>query len=229
MSYRGDAFRAYAAGVLQPNVVNTYASFVRRIDEAIGGLDEALAERGAAAVMQWAETTSEPPLATYRSSGKSALRRYLAFTENRPIGDADEISSELEQEALSEAVSAAFGLERTMQAAVRRPISNLEPGIRIVDDGLERVVATGKIDILARDAQGLLTVIELKAGQCPPGAIEQALGYAQSLSDEEGERTRTILVAFDFSDRQLAASRRIADLKLVKYDYTVTFSEVALR
>ncbi len=162
--YRADAFRAFAAAALQPNVINTYSSFVRRIDQAIGGLDEALSQRGAAAsVLAWAETTNEPPLNVYCSSGKSALRQYLCFASNEPAND-DETSAEIAREEEAEAVTAAFGLERTMQAAVRRSIDNLEHGITIIDQGTERTVATGKIDILARDGSNVLTVIELKAG-----------------------------------------------------------------
>ena len=225
MSYRGDGFRQHSANSLQPNVINTYSSFIRRIDAAIGGLDEAIAARGIAGVLQWAETTDQPPLSVYRSSGKSALKRYLAFVGNETVPE-DEISVRMEQEEVDEAVSSAFGLERTMQAAVRRSIASLEHGITIIDGGVERAVATGKIDILARDRDNKLTVIELKAGQCPSGAIEQVLGYAQSLADEENEETRAILVASAFSDRQLAASRRIGSLKLVRYDYSVTFAEI---
>jgi len=226
MSYQSEAFRRYAAARLQPNVVNTYSSFIKRIDLALSGLDEALAVRGASGVIAWAESTDLEPLKTYRSSGKSALRQYLAFSGSELFDgmELDQITEELQVEAVSEAVTAAFGLERTMQAAVRRSISNLEPGITIIDGGVERTVATGKIDILARDVSGMLTVIELKAGQAPAGAVEQALGYAEALADEEGEPTRAILVASAFSDRQLAACKRMNGLKLVRYDYSVTFA-----
>ena len=181
-------------------------------------------------MMAWAEATNLPPLNTYRSSGKSALRRYIDFFTNAEPQEmaTDEANAYLEAEEVSEAVTAAFSLERTMQAAVRRSIDNLEGGIVIIDGGVERTVATGKIDILARDEVGTLTVIELKAGQAPAGAVEQVLGYAEALADEEGEATRAILVASAFTDRQLAAAKRMTGLKLVRYDYSVTFAEVEI-
>jgi hypothetical protein len=228
MSYQAEAFRQFASTRLQPNVVNTYSSFIKRIDLAVGGLDEALSSQGASGVMMWAESTDAEPLRTYRSTGKSALRQYVAFFGSEPASDLDisGAADDMNAGAFSEAVSAAFSLERTMQAAVRRSIDNLEPGITIIDGGVERTVATGKIDILAGDASGMLTVVELKAGQAPAGSVEQALGYAEALAEEEGEPTGAILVASAFSERQLAAAKRMNGLKLVRYDYSVTFSEV---
>ncbi|MCY3656287.1 MAG: endonuclease NucS [Chloroflexi bacterium] len=57
-----------------------------------------------------------------------------------------------------------FGLERDLQHALRSNIEQLESGLKIVDGGKERVVEAGKIDVTARDADGRLVVIELKAG-----------------------------------------------------------------
>jgi len=42
-----------------------------------------------------------------------------------------------------------IGLERDMQAALRRAIEQLELGLEIVDDGAERSVSSGFIDITA--------------------------------------------------------------------------------
>src|SRR4029077_805972 len=57
-----------------------------------------------------------------------------------------------------------IGLERDMQAAIRLDIEQLEKGLAIVDDGAERVVDSGFIDITARDSAGTTVVIELKTG-----------------------------------------------------------------
>lgn len=70
----------------------------------------------------------------------------------------------------------------------------------------ERAVATGKIDITARDANGHFVVIELKAGPCPHGALEQVLAYSADLEDETGTPCRVVLVASQFSDRPRAAA-----------------------
>ncbi len=225
MTYQAEAFKSDFAKVASPNSVNTYMSFLRRIDEAIvGGLDEALATEGAVAVLEWGRTASGPPFDAYRSHARSVLKRYVQFVSGR---DSIEIGTEALEE-VQEAVASSFGVEREMQAAVRRSLATLEPGLTAADGGIERAVQTGRIDILARDSAGTLTVVELKAGRCPPGTLEQALGYAHSLSEEVGEAVRVIVVASEYSERQLAAAKRISGLRLYSYDYSVTFREERL-
>ena len=128
---------------------------------------------------------------------------------------------------LEEAADAAdlkFGLERDMQDALRREIQQLDPSLRIVDDGKERQVEAGFIDILAEDDEGALVVIELKSGEAPETAITQLLSYIGSLRAEDASRTvRGILVAREFSTRSKLAAQA-ADLQLVTYGYNFTFT-----
>ena len=70
--------------------------------------------------------------------------------------------------AVEEEVGQRIGLERDMQAALRIEIAQLDPGLTIIDDGAERSVDSGFIDITARDASGTTVVIELKAGKFKP-------------------------------------------------------------
>lgn len=228
MSFRESGFRTYFSTVASPNSVNSYLSFLRSIDRAAGGLDEAIKEKGVAGVWTWAQHASVAPFDTRRSDSRSILKRYLGFVSDAPLalGDAASDSADEADSDSGQSGGLAFELERNMQAAVRRSIAALEDGLTIIDGGFERSVATGRIDILARDKDRALTIVELKAGKCPSGAIEQALGYADSLAAEENEQVRVIVVASSFSDRQVAAARRINDLKLYTYDYAVTFAEV---
>ncbi len=64
-----------------------------------------------------------------------------------------------------------------MQAALRIEIAQLEPNLTIADDGAERSVNSGFIDITARDASGATVVVELKAGAAGQRAIAQILSY----------------------------------------------------
>jgi RecB family endonuclease NucS len=120
-----------------------------------------------------------------------------------------------------------FRYERELQAAIRRQLSLVEPGLVEADGGRERSVATGKIDIVARDEAGRFVVIELKAGPCPQGALEQLLAYASDLDGETGTRCRAILVAAQFSDRLRAAAKRVDDLALVTYELQMGFAKDA--
>ena len=118
-----------------------------------------------------------------------------------------------------------FGLERDMQQALRSHIDQLDPDLRIVDEGKERHVSAGFIDILAEDQSGLLVAIELKSGEAPDSAITQLLSYIGSLQEETKQQVRGILVAREFSTRVRYAARA-AGIQLVAYGYNFTFSTV---
>jgi RecB family endonuclease NucS len=74
-------------------------------------------------------------------------------------------------EEIEDAANLKFGLEGDMQDALRRNIGQLDPTLRIVDDGKERRVEAGLIDILAEDQEGARVVVELKSGEAPESAI----------------------------------------------------------
>lgn len=107
--------------------------------------------------------------------------------------------------------------EKELKRLLRAQIEKVEPGLVIDDGGREREVTTGKIDITARDANGHYVVIELKAGPCPAGAMEQVLGYSADLEEETGLPCRAILVAADFTERQRSAAKRIHEIYLLTY------------
>ena len=176
--------------------------------------------------MLWSKSTTAEPFETYRSHARSVLRRYIEF---KVLGEADDESVEDNFEVAPTSVELMadtnFKIEKEMQAQVRLQIASVESGLAIIDGGVEVSVATGRIDILARDVEGKLTVIELKAGKCPAGAMEQVLAYAQSLSEEREEAARCILIAGSFSDRQRAAAKRMVDLKLLTYAYNLSFAQ----
>ncbi len=119
-----------------------------------------------------------------------------------------------------------IGLERDMQAALRHEIEQLEPGLTIIDDGAERSVDSGFIDITARDASGATAIIELKAGVAGQRAVAQILSYMGDVAaDEEGGRVRGIIVASSFDSKAKAAARMVPNLILRKYRVRFTFSD----
>ena len=113
-----------------------------------------------------------------------------------------------------------------MQAALRIEIEQLEGGLTIIDDGAERSVDAGFIDITARDASGTTVVIELKAGVAGQRAIAQILSYMGDVAaEEEGVTVRGILVASNFDAKAKAAARMVPNLILRKYSVRFTFSD----
>lgn len=151
-------------------------------------------------------------------------RRYLlevaqegedATVETLPLRDVVE-----NQEAIKQRLS----LERDMQAALRSNIAQLETGLRIVDEGAERAVASGFIDILCEDERGSLVVVELKAGKTDSRVVAQILGYmGDILVEDEHPVVRGIIVAHDFDRRTLSAARAVPNLKLMRYSISFSF------
>jgi endonuclease len=117
------------------------------------------------------------------------------------------------------------GLERDLQAALRRAIDQLEPGLEIVDDGAGRSVSSGFIDITARDARGSIVVIELKTGTARQNAVAQVLSYMGCVAAEEPDaEVRGILVAADFDKKTRAAARMVPALSLRAYRVSFEFT-----
>ena len=168
------------------------------------------------------------PLSTEEKSGGvgELVNRGNVFNEqNTSInpyygrGAGPELDSEDDSDELR------FGLERDLQEALRASIQQLEPGLRIIDGGVERTVEAGRIDITAEDAEGCLVVIELKAGRAELASIGQLLSYMGSANSDSNRSVRGILVANDFHPRLVVAARAVPNLALIAYSFQFSFSE----
>lgn len=119
-----------------------------------------------------------------------------------------------------------ISLERDMQATLRLAIQQLESGLEIIDDGAERFVESGRIDITARDEGGAIVIIELKAGTAGQRAVGQVLSYMGDIAVEEpGSRVRGLLVASGFDKKAIAAARMAPSLSLRQYAVQFRFSD----
>ncbi len=215
-----------------------------RVEEHHGGLDEHYANDRMASLIQTLSYSkndkrqnrpnpSKIPfdgdaynnLASYRD----AVKRYRKFRDDVSENDAETVATEGMQSdpvALEEEVGQRIGLERDMQAALRIEIDQLEPGLTITDDGAERSVDSGFIDITARDSSGKTVVIELKAGIAGQRAIAQILSYMGDVAaEQEDSNVRGILVASNFDAKAKAAARMVPSLLLRKYSVRFTFSD----
>jgi hypothetical protein len=180
--------------------------------------------------------TNEQVLAQVRRkfpSGRTKIASiswYRSRMKKNPVpadGDGELVDPEV-CDLVDQAVETTFGLERDLQNALRANIDQLEPGLTVIDGGNERKVASGFIDITARDRSGATVVIELKkAGASDRDAIGQILGYIGDLM-ESTESVRGILVAGEFSPRVIAAARAVPNLSLVKYSFRFSFEIISL-
>ena len=170
-----------------------------------------------------AESTVYSTLSNY----KTALNHYRKFclsAGDAPIQESPDNNNDTETIAESDS-NTTFGLERDMQDAIRASITQLEPDLEIIDNGLERKVKSGFIDILAKDSNGAFVVIELKAGKATDSVIAQILGYMGDIAQAENQPVRGIIVAGDFNQRVRSASKAIPNLDLNSYSYTFDFKK----
>ena len=164
-------------------------------------------------------------LAAYRHS----TERYCKFRrELMRDGEAESPVDERNEAGDStETRGQLIGLERDLQAALRGAIGQLEDGLEVDDGGAERSVASGFIDITAKDARGSIVVIELKTGTARRNDIAQVLSYMGDVSEEEpGEDVRGVLVAGDFDRKAKAAARVVPSLSLRAYSVRFEFLTV---
>jgi RecB family endonuclease NucS len=212
------------------NSANSYVSNLNKVNSELvkigwGGLDEALLERGSNKVLEWAMNVQISPVQKTTGDARSALKKYIEFHETSPSVK-KEITI-MSDEPLPD-VGSIFQLEKEMQHSVRKQLDRLEAGLVAIDNGNEYVVSTGRIDILAKDVNGKHVIIELKAGICPSGALEQALGYAQDVLNEvdDASDVRVFIIASEFKPRILAAAKLIPVIQLRKYEFSLSFNEV---
>lgn len=163
-------------------------------------------------------------------SYKNAVVRYRKFLvdegmSKQPLGATAATAIVLSDEVVIEKQK--LSLERDMQSALRKEISKLEPGLIIKDDGAERAVTSGFIDIFCHDAVASSVVVELKAGKTDARVIGQILGYMGDIIEEDDTAlVRGIIVAHDFDKRTISAAKAVPNLKLVRYSISFSFEEL---
>jgi hypothetical protein len=229
----------------QPNTISAQMHRAGRVDELYGDLDAQFETDKLESVIEALKYSKDDErqkrpnntkipfngdpfnnLASYRD----AVKRYRKF---RMDSTGDFNSAAQENHGLNTKVNDSdeesgrrFGLERDMQAALRNNINQLEEGLTIIDEGAERSVDSGFIDITARDANGTTVVIELKTGVAGRTAVGQILGYmGDILAEQDGGKVRGILVASEFDGKAKSATRIVPDLILRKYSVRFTFSD----
>lgn len=236
---RAEPFRAWLKANYTPNSAATHWSQAKKVCEAYGNLDE-LYDSGrieeVAAELNYSSRDAREGrlnpsqiaagnnLYANLAAYKSSLRCYAKFRDNEADFES-QAAIEAAGKAISEKLEGKqFELERHLQAELRREITQLEPGLEIIDGGIERSVESGFIDILARDEADSLVVIELKAGTAKREAIGQIVGYMGDLCAEEpGTEVRGILVAAEFDKSCLAGVRVIPSLQLKRYRFNFSF------
>ena len=160
---------------------------------------------------------------TMRAKGYIKGKKPAAELE-AAVAKAKETASEIMETA--EDKNTRFGLERDLQIALRENIEQLEAGLTIIDGGREKTGSSGRMDILAMDADKKTVVIELKVGTANQEVIGQILAYMGDLMAETKEPVRGIIVAHDFDSKVIAASKPVPNIELRKYGFNFSFKKV---
>ena len=127
---------------------------------------------------------------------------------------------------LTEYVESSLSLERDLEDQIGSPLDVLEPGLTLVSR--QESSDVGRLDLLARDAEGRTVIIELKAGEARDSSIGQIARYIGWYADKEGKPPRAMLVASGFAEPVRWAAKAIPGLKLVTYRVQFAFQEATV-
>jgi len=236
---RDDYVHWLAAQGYNDNTINTQTSHVRQIEKFYGGLEDLISGGGLSTIVDEFTYTLDDERSeranptkvdfngrtyTRLQSLKGAIKRYARFLDEDFAPETGDIIENEEPAAMDKQK---FALERDMQVALRRDISGLGNGLTIIDDGVERSVESGFIDILCRDSSGQAIVVELKSGKTDARVVGQILGYMGDLiAEDEFEKVRGIIVAHDFDKRTRSAALAIPNLTLMTYNISFAFERL---
>lgn len=229
------------------NTIVAQTHRVQKVEQAYGDLAKAIGEGRFDAIIQDLEYStqdekmgkSNPSKISFEGnirknlqSYKNAAQLYRKFIVD--VGDIDlqslsvlptKVVDSLQKDVATEKQH--LSLERDMQAALRKEIVRLQSDLVIIDDGIERSVQSGFIDILCRDGSERIVVIELKAGKTDARVLGQILGYmGDIMNEEQTSDVYGIIVASDFDQRTLSAVRALPNLRLCRYSIRFDFDFV---
>ena len=111
---------------------------------------------------------SKTHYAWYKSKIKTGDIVIPGMTAQQTDSTATETDSEVEG-----VIEASVSLERDLHAYYASRLADIEPGLTLAPDGVEYQTEAGRIDLLAKDANRQLVVIELKAGRAKDSALGQ--------------------------------------------------------
>jgi len=154
----------------------------------------------------------------YQKAGGTSASTSASSTEPQTTIDETEAGSE-------------FALEEQLRDYLAKNLGILEPGLSLwpVENGdavefpVDEQGPSRRIDILARDRNGLPVVIELKVSRGNERTVGQALYYRAKIRHRfDAQKVRIFIVAAEISPELRAAASEVADVLLFEYSLAVT-------
>ncbi|MBW4038764.1 MAG: DUF91 domain-containing protein [Acidobacteria bacterium] len=142
----------------------------------------------------------------------------------------DELRQEI-AEQIEQRVGTEFAYEAHLRDYLAKNLSLLENGLVLwsgkEESAVEYQLEGRRIDILAKDKDGIPVVIELKLSKGHERTIGQALFYRAKLKQLLAlQRVRIIMVAAEITDELKMASGEVPDVDLFQYSLTMKVDRV---
>lgn len=213
---------AYA--FLEAHGLGTQAEEIRKSRERLGSYTTTLKRAKIAALLQREGLLNQFVAAHWPNGstpkGKQLLERfariYERYTNAGAIVDND-------AEEVEEAAGGGFAYEEHLRDYLVDHLESLETGLELWPvgqdaDAVEFPVNGRRIDILARDKQGIPVVIELKVSRGHERTIGQCLYYRAEVRELlKHEKVRIFIVAQDIDKELIMATRELLDVVLFEY------------
>ncbi|HOV09389.1 MAG: hypothetical protein BWY23_02248 [Spirochaetes bacterium ADurb.Bin218] len=121
-----------------------------------------------------------------------------------------------------------LSMEKDLQTFLLNDLTQIEPGLKLVEKGKEYQIEVGRIDILAKDKNDEYVIIELKAGKAKDDALGQILGYMGFVSEAlaNGKPVRGYIIANDFEERLKYAVKNVPNVMLKAYKVNFSFVDI---
>jgi hypothetical protein len=143
-----------------------------------------------------------------------------------PVDDLRELTDEIESRN-------EFAYEAHLRDFLARNLHILGGGLTLwssIDQSVEYPIEGRRIDILAKDTEGIPVVIELKLSRGHERTLGQALYYRGKLRQLLNvSRVRIIMVAGEISEELRIASSEVADVELYSYALSMQVEKIVTR
>jgi hypothetical protein len=224
---------------LEANGLAAEASAIRTSPERLGSYTTSLRRAKIVALLRQKNLLDKFIEANWQFAstpeGKKKLNRYdqiySKYEKSGASGPPNKLTTEDETEAGTK-----FALEEQLRDYLAENLHILEPGLSLwpVENGdavefqVDEQGPSRRIDILAKDHDGVPVVLELKVSRGHEKTIGQALYYRARIKQRFGaERVRIFVVAAEISPELRAAASEVIDVFLFAYSLAVTVTPVS--
>ncbi len=121
-------------------------------------------------------------------------------------------------------VETTIHFESDLEEHLVNHLGSIEQGLELVER--QHRFDAGRIDILAKDAQGRHVLIEIKAGRAKDSAIGQIARYMGWFSKSDDKAPRGIIIAGEFPEEVRYSLAAIPHLSLLEYKVSFSFVKV---